>query len=74
MPVRMSMSSGTRTITSQEPWKKLLDPTTRATTAVVAAPAPLTTSPKCQPSSRRCHQRTSIPAWDSVKARKTPRV
>ena len=69
------MRIGTSTITSQAPWKKLLRPTTTATTtAVVAVPRPLIARPARQPSSRRVHQRTSIPPCDSVKAMNTPSV
>ena len=69
------MSSGTRTITSHDPWKKLLVPTTTATTAVVIAPRPLIEQARAaSPASRRRHQRTSMPVWESVKAMNTPSV
>ena len=45
------MRRGTSTITSHEPWKKLLLPTTSATTAVVSAPSPLIARPRRQPGS-----------------------
>ena len=73
-PGRRSIRSGTSTITSHEPWKKLLLPTTSATTAVVSAPSPLIARPARQPGSRRRHQRTSMPACDRVKAMNTPSV
>ena len=68
------MRIGTRTITSHEPWRKLLVPTTSATTAVMSAPSPLIARPRRQPGSRRRHQRTSMPAWERVKAMNTPSV
>ena len=65
---------GASTITSQAPERNFVLATMTTITAVVAAPSPLISRPACQPFSRRLHQRTTIPDWDSVKATKTPSV
>ena len=59
---------------SHAPRVKLLTPTTSRTRNVVSVPLAVMTIPVCHPGSRRRHQRTSMPAWLSVNARKTPRV
>jgi len=61
-------------MTSHEPAKKLLTPTTTITTPVVAAPRPLMNAPRCQPGSWRRSQRIIIPVCDRVKAMNTPSV
>jgi len=55
-------------------WYPVVYWTLNVLTAVVAAPNPLISRPRFQPSSRRRYQRQNIPPCDRVKAMKTPSV
>src|ERR671937_403335 len=68
MPRNSRTSSGSSTTTIHAPSKNLVVATTSSTRKVARAPTPLKTMLRCQPGSRRRHQRMTMPDWDKVKA------
>jgi len=66
------MISGSITSTIHAPSTNLLTATIISVIDVAAAPSPLIRAFAPQRGPRVCTQWTTIPAWDSVNARKTP--